>query len=180
MAKFEGLWHSSQLKAFRYAYKLTHNYAEAEDLTSDAYLRACRKFGDYQADRPFENWIFRILDRLNIDRRRMQSRRVRSVSYDAPFAVGGDKVMFEVPSQTAGPEDELVVMVPSEELEQAMVGLNASYRRLLEDVFVHQISIKELADMGDTCEGTLRSRLHRALKQLRENLALRATRSIKV
>lgn len=178
--RFSILWEATRQKAFRYAMRLTGNKAEAEDLTADAFLRACRKFKDYQADRPFENWIFKILDRLNIDLRRKQSRRVGAVSYDAPLSFGTEKVMIEIPSQDPTPEDEIVNCVHSEDLETAMSALNPSYRRLLEDVFVHQISIKELADMGHICEGTLRSRLHRAIKQVRANAALHGARSIKV
>lgn len=170
MAKFDVLWQGSNDKALRYALKLTGNSADAEDLMADAYLRACRKFDGYQADRPFENWIYRIMDRLNIDRQRMQNRRVRAISYDAPFMRGTESLTFEVASDEPTPEEELVDSIPSEELQAALRGLNTSYRRLLIDVFVRQMTIKEIAEKGETCEGTLRSRLHRAIKQVKVNM----------
>lgn len=179
MTRFEILWQESKEKAMRYALKLSGNTADAEDLMADAYLRACRKFDGYQSDRPFENWIYRIMDRLNIDRCRMQSRRVRAVSYDAPYLYGTESMTFEVASDQPTPEEELVDSIPSEELQAALKGLNTSYRRLLIDVFVRQMTIKELAEEGETCEGTLRSRLHRAIKQVKSNMGFSDEKPLK-
>ena len=59
--RFNELMKASYRKVFNMAYRLSGTRPDAEDLTQEAYYRAYRSFEDYEGDRPFENWIFRIV-----------------------------------------------------------------------------------------------------------------------
>src|SRR5437588_11321738 len=90
--RFNDLMESTYKKVFNMAYRLAGNRPDAEDLTQEAFFRAYRSFHDYEGDRPFENWIFRIVTRLFLDLLRSPRRRVKAVSYDAPLRrEGGDE-----------------------------------------------------------------------------------------
>src|SRR5579864_6145517 len=93
--RFNELMESTYKKVFNMAYRLAGNRPDAEDLTQEAFYRAYRSFPDYEGDKPFENWIFRIVTRLFLDMLRTRRRRVKAVSYDSPLAnSAGDENLF--------------------------------------------------------------------------------------
>src|SRR5690606_36309798 len=112
-------------KVFNLAYRLSGNRADAEDLTQEAFWRAYRSFETYQGDRPFENWIFRIVTRLFLDLRRRRNRRIKAISYDAPLRPDGsdDSVQFEKADDGPNPEEVLMGSAVSEELEESLSRL---------------------------------------------------------
>jgi len=168
-SRFNDLMQGSYKKVFNLAYRLSGDRSDAEDLTQEAFYRAYRGFEAYEGDRPFENWIFRIVTRLFLDLKRARSRRVQAMSYDAPLRPDGrdDTVHFETADDRPGPEDELMGGVLSEELEASLNKLTEEQRRLIWLADVEGVSYNEIAEMLDAPVGTIRSRLHRAHKQLR-------------
>src|SRR5436189_4834389 len=90
--RFSNLMQETYRKVYNMAFRLAGNRTDAEDLTQEAFYRAYRSFGDYEGDRPFENWIFRIVTRLFLDLLRNRRRRVKVVSYDTPLqSPGGEE-----------------------------------------------------------------------------------------
>jgi RNA polymerase sigma-70 factor (ECF subfamily) len=168
--RFQSLMDNSYKKVFSLAYRLSGSRTEAEDLTQEAFLRAYRGFDRYQGDRPFENWIFRIVTRLYLDLRRRTNRRVQTVSYDAPLRPDGsdDGVYFESADRSPSPEARLVEQHLSQELEASLSQLTPEQQSLILMADVHQIPYAEIAEKLNTPVGTIRSRLHRAHRQLRQ------------
>lgn len=171
-ARFSELMKQTYKKVFNMAYRLAGNRADAEDLAQEAYFRAYRSFKDFEGDKPFENWIFRIVTRLFLDLLRSRKRRVQAVSYDAPITKDGsdDAIKFDVPDTKANPEDDLVNQTFSEEVERALNALNPEQRLLVQLADIEQVPYNEIADMFDKPVGTIRSRLHRAHKTMRERI----------
>ena len=66
-AEFERLKLRVMRRAYNFAYRLTGNCDDAEDLIQEAYLRAYRSFSTYNRSKPFENWFFRIMSNNFID-----------------------------------------------------------------------------------------------------------------
>ncbi len=171
-AKFTELMKQTYKKVFNMAYRLSGNRADAEDLAQEAYYRAYRSFKDFEGDKPFENWIFRIVTRLFLDLLRTKKRRVQAVSYDAPITKDGsdETIRFDVPDSKATPEDELVNQTFSEEVERALRALNPEQRLLVQLADIEQVPYNEIAQMFDKPVGTIRSRLHRAHKMMRDRI----------
>ena len=184
--RFNELMNETYRKVYNMAFRLSGNRPDAEDLTQEAYYRAYRSFNDYEGDRPFENWIFRIVTRLYLDLLRNRRRRVQTVSYDntIPGEVGGDTIHFEVADNKPSPEEQLIENAYSEPLQIALESLSPDQRELIELADVRQVPYTELAEMLGAPVGTIRSRLHRTHKALRVKLeqaraqqALRGNRS---
>ncbi len=156
-------------KVYNLAYRLSGNKGDAEDLTQEAFYRAYRGFDAYEGDKPFENWIFRIVTRLFLDLNRSRKRRVKTVSYDAPLHPDGsdDTVLFEKSDDRPTPEDFLLAHAVSEDLERSLSLLSDDQRRLVWLADVEGVSYGEIAAIFKAPVGTIRSRLHRAHKQLR-------------
>lgn len=170
--RFQTLAASSYKKVFSLAYRLSGSRTDAEDLTQEAFLRAYRGFESYQGDRPFENWIFRIVTRLYLDLRRRTNRRVATVSYDAPLRPDGteDGVYFESADHSPSPEARVVEQHFSPELEASLNALSPEQKHLILMADVQQIPYAEIAEKLNTPVGTIRSRLHRAHRQLRSSI----------
>lgn len=169
---FQELMDRSYKKVFNLAYRLSGNRTDAEDLTQEAYFRAYRSFESFEGDRPFENWIFRIVTRLFLDMRRARNRRVKTVSSDSAITTDftGDSVMFESADDRPNPEESFLSGHLSEDLEHSLAHLTLEQRELIWMADVEQVPYSEIAAKFKTPVGTIRSRLHRAHKQLRKVL----------
>jgi RNA polymerase sigma-70 factor (ECF subfamily) len=168
-ARFNAQMRRTYKKVFNLAYRLSGNRSDAEDLTQEAFYRAYRGFEAYEGDKPFENWIFRIVTRLFLDLNRSRRRRVKVVSFDAPIRPDGsdDTVSFETSDGRPSPEDVLMQDTVSEEMAVSLSQLSEEQRRLVWLADVQGVSYNEIATIFNAPVGTIRSRLHRAHKQLR-------------
>lgn len=162
----------SYKKVFNMAYRLSGSRNDAEDLTQDAFFRAYRSFADYEGDRPFENWIFRIVTRLFLDMLRNRRRRIKAVSYDTPLnhGSGDENLYFEMPDRSSDPEARMLEGALGEELQKALSSLSPEQRLLITLADVEGVPYKEIADMLGKPVGTVRSRLHRTHKLLRARM----------
>jgi len=170
--RFNDLMGETYKKVYNMAYRLSGNRNDAEDLTQEAFYRAYRSFADYEGDRPFENWIFRIVTRLFLDLLRNRRRRVKTVSYDNPLQrEGGDEnLYFEVPEAGLNPEQEMLSGMFSEDLQVVLSSLTPEQRTLVTLADIEGVPYKDIAEMMDKPVGTIRSRLHRTHKLIRARL----------
>jgi RNA polymerase sigma-70 factor (ECF subfamily) len=165
---------STYRKVYNMAYRLTGNKTDAEDLTQEAYYRAYRSFSDYEGDRPFENWIFRIVTRLFLDLLRTRRRRVKAVSYDTPLQHAGDEnLYFDTADSRPDPEQTMLQSQYSEDLAAVLDSLSEEQRLLITLADVEQVPYKEIASLMEMPVGTIRSRLHRTHKLIRTRLEIR-------
>jgi RNA polymerase sigma-70 factor, ECF subfamily len=174
--EFEALFQRSQRRAYNLAYRLTGNATDAEDVTQDAYLRAWNNFANYDANRSFEGWLFRIITNRVIDLRRRQ-KRVPMYSLDTPIQgdEDGQLLAHEFAAPDSNPEDIVVAPVMEERLQRALAALPSDYRQAILLCDVEQRSYQEIADMMHCAIGTVRSRIHRARVMLRKHLESGAT-----
>jgi len=170
--RFNELMEATYRKVYNMAYRLSGNRTDAEDLTQEAFFRAYRSFGEFEGDRPFENWIFRIVTRLFLDLLRTRRRRVKAVSYDSPLANGsGDEnLYFEMPDNGSNPEQKVLEGSFSEDLQKVLNALSPEQRLLITLADVEGVAYKEIAEILGKPVGTIRSRLHRTHKAIRARL----------
>jgi len=170
--RFNELMQETYRKVYNMAYRLAGNRTDAEDLTQEAFYRAYRSYRDYEGDRPFENWIYRIVTRLFLDLLRSRRRRVKTVSYDAPLpsANADDNLRFDVADDAPNPEETMLRETYSEDLQLVLNSLSPEQRLLITLADVENVPYQEIADMMGKPVGTIRSRLHRTHKLIRNRL----------
>lgn len=170
--RFNELMEVTYRKVYNMAYRLAGNRADAEDLTQEAFFRAYRSFSEFEGDRPFENWIFRIVTRLFLDMLRTRRRRVKAVSYDTPLtnSTGDENLYFEMPDSGSNPEQKVLENSFSEDLQKALNALSPEQRLLVTLADVEGVAYKEIAEILGKPVGTIRSRLHRTHKAIRARL----------
>jgi RNA polymerase sigma-70 factor (ECF subfamily) len=167
-AEFEQLVARTQRQAYNMAYRMTGNRDDAEDLTQEAYLRAYRSFDRYDRALPFENWFFRILSNLFVDKlRRKPKQAPLSLNQALTNDDGDDDFTLEVPDEESNPEAQIMRDVLDERLQNALTALPQEFRTAVLLCDVEGMSYEEVARAMRTSIGTVRSRIHRGRLMLR-------------
>ncbi len=170
-ADFDRMLRENHRRAFSFAYRMTGNREDAEDLTQDAFIRAYRAFDRYDRSRPFDRWLFRIIANLFVDRLRSKPKNT-PLSLDAPMeGEDGDALFSEIPDEGADPSRLLLRDVMDERLQAALNDLPHQFRQTVLLTDLEGLSYDEAADLLSCAVGTIRSRLHRARLMMRDSLA---------
>jgi RNA polymerase sigma-70 factor (ECF subfamily) len=138
--------------SYRLAHAILGQRAEAEDATHDAFVTAWRNWTALRDRALFERWFDRIL--INTCRNRLRQRarwRSHDLSAELPLTT----------SDALGPLHERSVLWP------AMAQLAPDHRVVVALRFYRDLSIDEIAACLEVSPGTVKSRLHRALRGLR-------------
>lgn len=147
--------------AFRVAYGVLRNTAEAEDVAQEALLKAYRNFGRLREPARFRGWLVRIAFRMALDRWRSVKRREKH------------ETQWEAPEQRASGPTVEEMAVSSEfqvRLGQAMEGLPEKFRLVLLLAAIEGYTLEEVSGMLGIPMGTVKSRLFFARKKLAEKL----------
>lgn len=177
-AEFERLIEETRKRARSMASQLTRNPTEAEDLLQETWTKAWRGFGSYTPDRPFLNWLLRIMQRAYLDSRRRLNPIRKAESLNSLISpTDGEVQEVQIPDTSAGPDEQLFRKQLREELHASMAELPSVYRDAIVMCDLEGLTYAEIADEQKTTVGTVRSRIHRGRKLLREIL-LRHSRGI--
>lgn len=167
--KFEVLKAESERRAYSMALQLTRNATEAEDLMQETYLKAWRGFDSYTPGRPFLNWLLRIMQRAYLDSKRRDNPIRRADSLNSMISPADGEVQ-EIPvaddSMTA--EEAMIRDEFNAELKLALAELPEVYRTAIILCDLEELSYGEIAERQKTTIGTVRSRIHRGRKLLRD------------
>jgi len=169
--KFERLVQDVRKKALSFAMGLTRNRADADDLLQMAIVKAWTHFDAYQDDKPFQNWLLKIIMRSHLDAVRTINRRPKMHSLDALVTLeDGLGHAFEPMDRTPLPDDAFTQSKMEAKVERALDELPDSHRRIIQMCDVDGLSYSEIADAEGLTIPTVRSRLHRARKIVRRAL----------
>ncbi len=166
-ALFEALIRKTQKQAYGFAYRLTGNSSEAEDLVQETYIRAFRFFGKYDQALPFSSWLYRIMTNAHIDSVRRKGK-LKLMSLEQSGADGNST--WELPDRDAAPDRELLLQSVDEPVQNALGSMTAEFRTAVLLADVEGMAYEEIAEIMKTSVGTVRSRIHRGRKQLRKHL----------
>lgn len=143
--------------SYRIAALILGNGADAEDVTHDAFVAAWRGWASLRDPDRVDAWFGRILlnrcrDRLRQDRRR----RVVDISAELLDLPAGGDVSAESADREA--------------VARGFERLDPDHRICVVLRYYGGLSVREIADQTGIAEGTVKSRLHYALRQLRISL----------
>jgi RNA polymerase sigma-70 factor (ECF subfamily) len=167
---FEALMRRYNRRLFRVARSVLRNDAAAEDAVQEAYIRAFLHLHRYRPTGSFDAWLTRIaLNEALMNRRKARAE------------VSLDDVEEHVLIDHRLPEPELAsegvdARYARRILEQAVDALPEHYRTVFVLRAVEQLSINNTAACLGLSTATVKTRLHRALRRLRAELARRLGR----
>ena len=143
----------------RFAYRLTHNPDEANDVAQDTFLRAYRGLGSFEPKRPFARWLFAIARNAAHDALR---RSRRSLDIERPEA-----------SEQPGPEELALRHDDGLRLREALDALPQRYRAVLELYYLRGLLYREVSGELGIPIGTVKTYLRRAKRRMRHELSAR-------
>ena len=139
----------------RFAYALTGNTEQGDDLVQDACLRALSRIDLWQPGTRLDSWMYRIAQNIWLDRLRANKVRGEVVDIDAMEGIPG-------PDGRVVVESELTLQA----VVAAMGQLSAEQRAMVALVCIEGASYKEAAEIAGVPVGTVMSRLARARRTL--------------
>lgn len=167
--EFDALVRRYHKQAYNIAYRMAGNHADAEDLTQEAFIRAFRFFGQYRRELPFDSWLYKIMSNVFIDRLRRRPK-VKIRSMDQPVTTEDGEAQFDVADPSAGPEEEVLSGEMDSRIQTALNTLPEAFRLTVIYADIEGLSYEEIAEATRTNIGTVRSRLHRGRRLLRNKL----------
>jgi RNA polymerase sigma-70 factor (ECF subfamily) len=167
MALFESLLRDSHKQAYSLAFRLTGNATEAEDLVQESFLRAYRFFHRYDEGLPFTSWLYRIISNAHIDTVRRRGR-LKTTSIHSAGEDGNS--VWELPDTVNAPDKALMENSLAAPVQSALMSMTPEFRTAVLLADVEGMAYEEVAEIMRTSVGTVRSRIHRGRKQLRNHL----------
>lgn len=154
-----------------YIYRMTNDYDGAVDLAQETFLRVYRAAGRYQTTHAFSTYIYRIATNLAISElRKRKRRRLVSLTGLLSSADGEETRDFDAPDDKPLQDTSLVDSERRRVVKRAISTLPEKYRAPLVLRDVEGKSYDEIADILQTSEGTVKSRINRARNFLRDKM----------
>lgn len=161
----ELLVHIDALNTF--AYHLTYNESDANDLVQDTYLKAIKAINSFQTGTNAKAWLFKIMKNSFINDFRKKSRRPKIVDIDEQLNIQNLEKVINNYTSGIYSLDEIV----GDEILLALNSLAIEYKTIILLSDVEGFSYEEISKIIDKPMGTVRSRLFRARNLLKEKLS---------
>jgi RNA polymerase sigma-70 factor (ECF subfamily) len=134
-------------------------WEQVDELVQDTLVRAFGSLESFRGESSLRTWLFTILRRLVLDRRRAAKR-------------GGETVALEDAGLATehGPLDGVIADETRERVEVAVEGLTRMQREVFTLRVSEGLSYKEIAEVLGSTEGAARVHYHNALRAVKEAL----------
>lgn len=151
---------------YTFMFHLTANKQEAEDIVQEALLGTYVTLAHYPPERvqalKLRPWLYKVA--LNVFRNRKRGIRPNIMSLDQ---VESDDLQTLEADQ---PDNTYELMERSQELKEHLSTLPEHYRIIVICYFFEELTYQEIADLLDQPIGTVKSRLHRGIQLLRQQM----------
>lgn len=156
---------------YSYAFSLTGNSAEAEDLVQETFLKAFRAFDSFKQGTNMKAWLFRILKNSFINEFHQKKR------YEALDGNGSEDEAYEkliasrkTDAQQSDVEKEFFENTFGDEVVAALDALPPEFKSAVYMADVQEMTYEEISEVMEVPIGTVRSRISRGRKLLQLRL----------
>lgn len=145
-----------QRPVYNLCYRLLGNHGDAEDASQEAFMKAYRGLKKYDPERPFMSWMLAISYNQCMDQ--LRRRRISWVGLEALFNR----------SDQQSPSAEIAVdaLGQAESVQKALSALSANDRAAVVLKYWYDYSYDEIAETLSLTNSAVKSRLHRARREL--------------
>lgn len=149
---------------YRFAFHITGNEFDAEDLVQNTYLRAYKFFDKFRDGTNCKAWLLKILRNTFINSFH------RNKGCDQTFELLDNAKFIEALPFKTTPEDEIFADLLEDEIVIAIDALPVNFKTVILLADIEQLSYREISEIINRPIGTVMSRLHRGRKMLRKKL----------
>jgi RNA polymerase sigma-70 factor (ECF subfamily) len=161
----------------RFALRLTRNGAQAEDLVQETYLRAFRSWDQFERGSNCRSWLFTICRNTHLHERDRANSRYEITDTDAAGAGDTARSLMDQRALAAQSPDEFFDQIVDDRLLEAIDALAEEFRETLILSDLADLNYAEISEVLDIPVGTVKSRLFRARRQLRDTLLVHGMES---
>ena len=152
---------------YNFAYHLTYNEEDANDLVQDTFLKAYRFISSFDSGTNAKAWLFRILKNSFINEYRKKKKAPNKVDYE-------DVIAYQDADEESGGvaydlREDIFDGMMGDEITTALDSLPIEFKTVILLCDIEGFSYDEIAKIVDIPIGTVRSRLHRARNMLKES-----------
>lgn len=145
---------------FNIALRMVGDRDDAADMTQEAFIKAYGSLGSFRGDSRFSAWLYRITTNVCLDHLRARARK-KQVSLD-----DDDGQELELPDMRAMPEEQLMRKLSMQAVRRGLERLAPEHRQILIMRELGGMSYAEISSALSLEEGTVKSRIFRARKNL--------------
>ncbi len=153
---------------YTFAYHLTYNEDDANDLVQETYLKAFRFIDKYDEGTNAKAWLFKILKNAFINQYRKKAKQPNRVDYEE--IVGYHDEEDTNYSSYMDLREEMFQGMMGDEVTNAINALPVDFRVVILLCDIEGFTYEEISKIIDIPIGTVRSRLHRARNLLKTKL----------
>ncbi|MYL51319.1 sigma-70 family RNA polymerase sigma factor [Halobacillus litoralis] len=144
------------------AYSYVKDYAIAEDITQETFIKAYQKYASFKKESTIKTWLYKIT--INLCKDHLKS------SYMKRVVKKGTELFRSIPSTKETPEEFVLQQDEDETLLAHVLKLEDKYREIIILYYFEEFDINELANVLNTSPNTIKTRLRRARQLLQERL----------
>jgi RNA polymerase sigma factor (sigma-70 family) len=153
---------------YNFAFRLTNDEDDANDLVQDTYMKAFRFINSFQEGTNSKAWLFRILKNSFINDYRKKSKQPSKIDYqevESTYNTEDTEVSGTIDLRTESVQDLI-----GDEVATSLNSLPVDFRTVIILCDIEGFTYEEMAKILDIPIGTVRSRLHRARNLLKDKL----------
>ena len=158
-------------RLFRAAWSILKDRSEAEEAVQSTYLKAFARIGEFEGRSALSTWLTRIAINEALARLRSSRRRQAHLEAQGVSLLDSYREALMRGSEAAAPDAVLAREQLRQMIERAVAGLPQGFRSVFVLREVEGLSVEETAEALDIPAATVKTRLMRARRKLREALA---------
>lgn len=154
---FDTLYNEYYLILYRTAYLILGHKHDAEDVLQETFVTIYTKIDTLKDETKLKSWIFSILKNSCYKKYKNKKREFPD-----------EHILFKVDTKTyENSEDNFLL---KSEIHECLMKLKPKHREVLVLYYFDDLTIKEMATVCNTFQGTIKSRLNKARKELKKEL----------
>lgn len=153
-------------KVFALTLRMCKNPEDAAEAAQETFLAAWQGLPNFRGDAAFSTWLYRLASNACVDLLRREGRHRDA----AGPSFNDDEVNLEVPDTAASPHDLAERAELRAQVEAGLAALSPEHREVLVLREIHQLSYDEISRILNLDTGTVKSRISRGRRQLRNFL----------
>ena len=169
-AAFNELVLKYEKQVYNLAFRLTGNYDDANDVASDTFVRIFNSISKFRGDSSFSTWLYRIVTNVYLDIRKRRNAHPH-LSLEEYLDLEEGSLARQIEDTAPGLQHKAEERERSEMLQAAINELPEFQRVIIVLYHIQDLPYEEIAEILNMPLGTVKSRLNRARRALREKLA---------
>ena len=167
---FDQLYRLYAKKLYGMAFLISKSRADSEDIVQEAFVKCFLWRSSIREEKAFESWLYQILVRTawRFVKQKRSDFSYEELSDSSSENYSGSWIQLD--KETLEPLEEMISREEKETLIRAVGNLELKQRTVVTLYYFNRLSVKDIARITGSFEGTVKSRLHKGRENLKRQL----------